>query len=194
MEVRHLVSEEALPWQILPVRDIQRGQLWIRCAVVCVWRIKEALPAQPVWLIIRQELDGSETKYSFSNAEESQPRLLAQWQARRYWIERALQDAKGLASLDEYPVIGWRGWHHHMTMVLLAMLFLLQLKRTLQPQAPMLTLQDVHEILRVVMPRKDGSFEEVVELIRQKHLNRWRSRNSYLKKQKEQLDENRFLI
>ena len=81
-----------------------------------------------------------------------------------------------------------------MTLVLLAMLFLLQLKRTLQPQAPMLTLQDVHEILRVVMPRKDVSFEEVVELIRQKHLNRWRSRNSYLKKQKDHLDENRFLI
>ena len=130
-------------------------------------------------------MDGSETKYTFSNAETSQPNLLAQWQARRYWVERALQEAKGLAGLDEYQVIGWRDWHHHMTLVLLAMLFLLQLKRTLQ---------DVHEILRVVMPRKDVSFEEVVELIRQKHLNRWRSRNSYLKKQKEHLDENRFLI
>ena len=48
--------------------------------------------------------------------------------------------------------------------------------------------------LRVVMPRKELSFEEVVELIRQKHLNRWRSRTSYLEKQNEQLDENRFLI
>jgi hypothetical protein len=93
-----------------------------------------------------------------------------------------------LAGLDEYQVLGWRGWHHHMTMVLLTMLFLLQLKHTLRPNAPMLTLQDVHEILRVVMPRKSLSFEEVVELIRQKHLNRWRSRNSYLKKQKKQLD------
>jgi SRSO17 transposase len=194
VEVRHLVTEEALPWQVLPVRDSQRGQLWIRCATVCVWRIEDGLPAQPVWLIIRQALDGSETKYSFSNAETDQPRRLAQWQARRYWVERALQDGKGLAGLDEYQVLGWRGWHHHMTMVLLAMLFLLQLKHTLRPQAPMLTLQDVHEILRVVMPRKTLSFEEVVELIRQKHLNRWRSRNSYLKKQNEQRDENRFLI
>jgi SRSO17 transposase len=194
VEVRHLVTQEALPWQVLQVRDTQRGQLWIRCAIVCVWRIEDQLPAQPVWLIIRQELDGSKTKYSFSNAEASQPGLLAEWQARRYWVERALQDGKGLAGLDEYQVIGWRGWHHHMTMVLLAMLFLLHLKHTLRPKAPMLTLQDVHEILRVMMPRKEWSFEEVVELIRQKHLNRWRSRNSYLKKQKDQLDENRFLI
>ena len=194
VEVRHLVTEEDLPWQRLNVRDSQRGPLWIRCAVVCVWRIEDALPAQPVWLIIRQELDGSQTKYSFSNAEPSQPTRLAEWQARRYWVERALQDGKGLAGLDEYQVIGWRGWHHHMTMVLLAMLFLLHLKHTLRPKAPMLTLQDVHEILRVVMPRKELSFEEVVELIRQKHLNRWRSRTSYLEKQNEQLDENRFLI
>ena len=194
VEVRHLAQSEQIPWQVLPVRDTQRGSLWIRCAIVCVWRMEDALPAQPVWLIIRQELDGSETKYTFSNAETSQPNRLAQWQARRYWVERALQDAKGLAGLDEYQVIGWPGWHHHMTMVLLAMLFLLHLKHTLRPNAPMLTLQDVHEILLVVMPRKDVSFEEVVELIRQKHLNRWRSRNSYLEKQKEQLDDNHFLI
>jgi len=44
----------------------------------------------------------------------------------RYWIERAIQDAKGEAGLDEYQV---RGWHHHMTMVLLAMLFLIELQQ-----------------------------------------------------------------
>ena len=168
VEVRHLLDEEHLPWQRLQVRDTQRGPLWIRCAVVCVWRIEDALPAPPVWLIIRQELDGSETKYSFSNAEASQPILLAQWQARRYWVERALQDAKGLAGLDEYQVIGWRGWHHPRTMGLLARRFLLQLKHTLRPQAPMLTLQDVVELLKVIMPRKRLSVEEVVDLIYQK--------------------------
>ena len=105
-----------------------------------------------------------------------------------------MQDAKGLAGLDEYQVIGWRGWHHHMTMALLAMLFLLQLKHTLRGQALLLSLQDVHDILKVVMPRKQLSVEDVVELIRQKHLNRLRSREGYLSKQKDQLEENRLLI
>jgi SRSO17 transposase len=196
VEVRQIAALVHVAWHVLKVRDIQRGELWIRCAAVRVWRIENELPCdQPVWLIIRQEIDGADTKFSFSNAAASMPLLtLAEWQSRRYWVERALQDGKGLAGLDEYQVIGWRGWHHHMTMVLLAMLFLLQLKHTLRPQAPMLTLQDVHEILRVVMPRKELSFEEVVELIHQKHLNRFRSRNSYLAKQKDQLEENRFLI
>lgn len=196
VEVRQVATGEHVAWHMLKVRDIQRGELWIRCAAVRVWRIENELPcAHPVWLIIRQEMDASDTKFSFSNASASMPlATLAEWQSRRYWVERALQDAKGLAGLDEYQVIGWRGWHHHMTMVLLAMLFLLQLKHILRPQAPLLTLQDVHEILRVVMPRKELSFEEVVELIRHKHLNRFRSRNSYLAKQKDQLEENRFLI
>ena len=26
--------------------------------------------------------------------------------------------------MDEYEVRGWRGWHHHMTLVFLAMWFL----------------------------------------------------------------------
>lgn len=195
VEVRHLATEASLDWQKLKIRDIQRGELWVRCAALCIWRIEDQLPVQPVWLIIRQELDGTQTKYTLSNAEATLPlSTLAERQSRRYWVERVLQDGKGLAGLDEYQVRGWRGWHHHMTMVLLAMLFLLQLKHRLKDQAPLLSLQDVHEILAVIMPRKNLSFEEAVELIRQKHLNRVRSRNSFLKKQKNQLDENRFLI
>ena len=140
-KVQQVATQPSLSWHRLKVRDTQRGALWIRCAAVRVWRIEDKLPcADPVWLLIRQEVDGSETKFSFSNAPASTPVVtLAQWQSRRYWVERALQDAKGLAGLGEYQVIGWRGWHHHMTMVLLAMLFLLQLKHTLPGQAPLLS-------------------------------------------------------
>ena len=67
-------------------------------------------------------------------------------------------------------------------------------KYTLRPQAPTLTLYDVVELLKVIMPRKQLSVEEVVDLIYQKHLNRFRSRNAYLSKQEEYLDENWFLI
>jgi len=58
-----------------------------------------------------------------------------------------LEDAKGEAGLGQYQVRGWTGWHHHMTMTLLAMLFLLQLTLQFRGKAPLLTLQDVREIL-----------------------------------------------
>jgi|TARA_B100001971_G_C18203922_1_gene546340 SRSO17 transposase len=187
VEVRNLIKDVSL--RRLKVRQTQRGELRIRFAALRVFRIEDDLPLpKPVWLLIRQELDTSETKFSFSNAPASIPlKTLAEWQSRRYWVERALQDAKGLAGLDEYQVIGWRGWHHHMTMVLLAMLFLLQLKQTLRSKAPLITLQDAVEILEVVLPKKQLTFEEAVEHIRDKHLNRLRSRNSRLRSQKVQL-------
>jgi len=187
VEVKDLMKD--IPLQLLKVRDTQRGELYIRFGALQVFRIEEDLPVpKPVWVLIRQALGASETKFSFSNAPASIPlKTLADWQSRRYWVERALQDAKGLAGLDEYQVIGWRGWHHHMTMVLLAMLFLVQLKQTLRPKAPLITLQDAVEILEVVMPKKQLTFEEAVDHIRQKHLNRFRSRNSRLRSQKTQL-------
>jgi SRSO17 transposase len=196
VEVRKLLPSDRVAWHVIKVRDTQRGELWIRFAALWVWRIEDEVPRpQPVWLLIRQELDGSDVKFSFCNAPRSTPiETLAECQSRRYWVERSLQDAKGLAGLDEYQVTGWKGWHHHMSMVLLAMLFLLYLKRSLAPKAPMITLQDALEILRVAMPKKELSFDEAVELIHQKHLNRFRSRNCRLNKQQAWLKELGVLI
>jgi SRSO17 transposase len=93
-------------------------------------------------LLIRQELDGSDPKFSFSKARDSTLiEIPAEWQSRCYFVERSLQDGKGLAGLDEYQVTGWKGRHHHTAMVLLAMLFLLYLKRRLAPKPPILTLK-----------------------------------------------------
>jgi len=80
----------------------------------------------------------------------------------RYWIERAIQDAKGEAGLDQYQVRGWRAWHHHMTMVLLAMLFLLELQHYWESKAPLLTLRDVREILEVTLPKRQFSATEIL--------------------------------
>ena len=186
----------SIKWQSLKIRDTQRGELWIRFAALRVFRIEDELPSpQPVWLLIRQQLDGSDTKFSFSNAPASASvQTLANWQSRRFWIERSIEDAKGLAGLDEYQLIGWRGWHHHMTMVLLSMLYLLQLKCSLRPKAPMLTLQDALDILKVVMPKKQLSHDDVINLIREKHINRFRSRNSSFRRQIEQLFASGFLM
>ena len=42
-------------------------------------------------------------------------------QSQRYWVERAIEDGKGHASLADYQVRSWRSWHHHL--VLIAVLF-----------------------------------------------------------------------
>ena len=77
-------------------------------------------------------------------------------------------------------------------MVLLAMLFLLRLKRRLAPKAPKLTLKDSVEILKIVMPKKKLSFKEAAGLVYKKYLNRFRSRNCRLQKKQIWLKDNGF--
>lgn len=96
----------------------------------------------------------------------------------RYWMERAIQDAKGEAGLDEYELRSWRGWHHHMTMTILSMLFLLELQLDWQPKAPELTLQDVREILEVILPKRETNPDEILKLIEQKHKAKLSARRS----------------
>ena len=189
IEVRALLETDQLRWPVLKVRDTARGELWIRFAALRVYRLEDELPIeQPVWLCLRQELDSGEVNFAFSNAPVNSPiKSLADKMCTRYWVERAIEDAKGLAGLDEYQVIGWRGWHHHMTMTMLAMLFLLTLRKNLVAQAPMLTLQDAKQILEILLPKKSLSLEDAVKIIEKKHWNRYRSRNSRLKKQRKQL-------
>lgn len=195
-EVRTLLNSDLLRWHTYKIRDIQRGELWVRFAVIRVYRINDQMPHfPPVWLVIRKELDGSDVHYSFSNADPHELwQTLCEKQSTRYWVERALEDAKGIAGMDEYQVISWQAWHHHITMVLLAMLFLLQIQQRLLPKAPLLSLQDVRDILLVAMPRKHISSDYACDLILQKHLNRFRSRLSSLKKQRALLIRLRVLI
>ena len=176
-------------WTRLSVRETERGWLIADFAAFRVWHSIDNLPFQEVWLVLRRPVGENGTiRFAFSNAKSDTPLMrLAQMQCRRYWVERALEDAKGEAGLDEYQVRGWAGWHHHMTMTLLAMLFLLQLMLQFRDRAPLLTLQDVREILETFLPRKSYSPKEFIELLRQKHQARLSARRSHAKKQKQRL-------
>jgi len=175
-------------WTRLRIRETERGELVAEFAAVRVWHSVDNLPFQEVWLVMRRDLETSEIRFSFSNAPSDTPlERLAHMQSRRYWVERALENAKGEAHLDQYEVRGWRGWHHHMTMTLLAMLFLLELTLQMKEKAPMLTIQDAREILEKFLPRKVYSPEEFMALLEQKHKARLSARNSHAKKQKKWL-------
>jgi SRSO17 transposase len=181
VEVRHLV--EQLPeaaWQRLFLRDTERKPLWCRVAVLRVWPVWDELPGPEHWLVIRQNEGESELKYQLSNAPVSTSLArLGQMSASRYWMERALEDAKGEAGLADYEVRGWRGWHHHMTLTLLAMLFLLRLTLKWQGKAPQLTVQDVREILEVILPKRQITPQEILDLIERKHQARDSAKRSH---------------
>jgi hypothetical protein len=97
----------------------------------------------------------------------------------RYWIERALEDGKGEAGLADYQVRGWTGWHHHMVMTLLAMLFILQMTVKWGKKAEMITVQDVKYVLELILPKKKVTEKEILAIIEGKHQARLSARKSH---------------
>ena len=87
-------------------------------------------PGEVLWAIYRQNLDGSEPRYYLSNAPEETPlETLAYVGGSRWRIETEFETEKGDLGLDEYETRTWAGWHHHITMCLLAGAFLLTLQQ-----------------------------------------------------------------
>lgn len=95
-----------------------------------MWESRAGLPGRACWLLLRRNLDGSEARYYLSNAQADTTVLaVAQVAATRWIIETEFQTAKGETGLDEYEVRSWRGWHHHITLALLAGAFLPSVQR-----------------------------------------------------------------
>src|SRR5918912_1759988 len=115
-------------WQELTVAEGAQGPRTYQFAALRVWESRDGLPGRACWLVLRRNLDGSELKYSLSNAPETTScATLGRVGATRWCIETDIQATKGAMGLDEYEVRSWQGWHHHITLALLAGAFLVQL-------------------------------------------------------------------
>ena len=162
------------------LRETERKELWSMLACLRVFPVRDKLPGDETWLIIRKDEGENKTKYQLSNAPANTSiDRLGQMSCSRYWIERAIEDAKGEAGLADYQVRGWIGWHHHMVMTLLAMLFILQMVVKWGRKAESMSVQDVKEILEVILPRKRITEKEILAIIQQKHQARLSARKSH---------------
>jgi len=145
--VEHLVRTFGpQDWRRHVLRDSRRGplQVDVACRRVWLWDGEES-GARHWHLIVRREVKSPETiKYSLSNAPAETPHLrLAQMQGQRYWVERSFEDGKGECGLADYQALGWVSWHHHIAMVMLAMLMIAQARATHQPLLELLSARDV---------------------------------------------------
>ena len=145
------------------LRDSERKEMWCHIACLRVYPVQDELPGKETWLIIRKDEAENTTKYQFSNVPlDTTPKRFGQMSCSRYWIERAFEDGKGIAGMADYQIRGWTGWHHHMVMTLLAMLFILQLQIEFGEKAPTITVQDVKEILEAILPRTEITKEDIL--------------------------------
>jgi len=76
-----------------------------------------------VLLVVQNQRDSKSWTYLASDTRASLKELVRVGSCR-HGIEQALNLAKGDVGLDEYEMRSWVGWHHHMTLSMLALWFL----------------------------------------------------------------------
>jgi SRSO17 transposase len=171
IEVRELVAErfEGQSREIM-VRQTTRGPLKYRIWVCKVWTCdRDRREARERLLVARKEGDGS-FKYSLSNApSDTSWERLAYMQGQRFWIEQAFADGKGNLGMAQYEVRGWTGWHHHMTLVCMAMLFTLRERIASKEDTPLLSVRDVVDLLDYYLPRQPRDEAGVITRMRRRH-------------------------
>src|SRR3954451_1404921 len=115
----------ASAWQALKVREGARGPLVFEFAAVRCWAMRDQEPGPPVWLLIRRSLEATpEVKYYISNGDAETPlAVLAQVACTRFRVEETFEACKSYFGMAQYETRSYVGWHHHMTLVGLAHLF-----------------------------------------------------------------------
>ena len=131
--VRHRRDRHpAKKWKTLTRRDGEKGPVEVRAFCTRVETRREKAPARLETLLVMQALRGSQTWYFLAPADAPLDLVeLVRAAAHRHNIEQAFEFAKGECGLADYEVRSYVGWHHHMTLSMLALWFLTWERRRL---------------------------------------------------------------
>jgi SRSO17 transposase len=154
-------------WKRTTIKEGSKGPLVCEVVMVRVTEAREGLPGPRVWLIIRRNVaDPSDVRYYLSNAPDTTTAAeLARMLGMRWPVELTFEQGKQEVGLDAYEVRSWQGWHHHMTMVMLAHHFLVWVRVEWKDRAPALTLNQVRLLLTSVLPKPVFNAERALELV-----------------------------
>jgi len=142
-------------WVRGTVKEGSKGPIVCDFAFVRVTEARAGLPGPRVWLVIRRNVDDpSVVKFYLCNApEEIDTGRLVRMSGMRWPIELTFEVGKDELGMDQYETRSWLGWHHHMTLVMLAHQFLVWVRVRWQDRAPALTLAQVRLLLTSVIPK-----------------------------------------
>jgi SRSO17 transposase len=113
-------------WTRLTVRAGERGPLSVDAMAVRVrTKLDRRNGPEERLVVMRTVEEKPRTHYALSNAGAEVPLAeLVEVRFTRHKIEEVFEAAKQEAGLAHYEVRSWVGWHHHMTLSLLALWFL----------------------------------------------------------------------
>jgi SRSO17 transposase len=157
----------AKAWRVIQLREGVKGPLAFEFARLRVWSVRHRHAGPQGWLVIRRSLEPvPEVKYYLSNAESDVPlETMALVTGSRWPVEEFFEDAKGKLGMAHYEARSWTSWHHHMSLVALAHLYVMQVRRDLKPKTPELTLDMAMRLLQAALPRPQLTLKDAGDLV-----------------------------
>ena len=113
-------------WRTVKVRDGAKGPMRVKVLLATVQTKEEdgRVGGRERLAVLRTCESKPRTWYTLSNAREERRAVLARVHGQRHQIEELLEEGNGEVGLSHYEVRSWVGWHHHLTLSLLALWFL----------------------------------------------------------------------
>jgi SRSO17 transposase len=163
-------------WQTITHRSGTKGPM-IRRAVILdvhIWKPERKEEIESVQLLISTNEDGGEVKYSLCYTPEGKMELeLALYrQMQRYWVERAFQNAKEHLGLHQAQVRSWNALHHHLTLTMMALHFMLEVQQEAKEEIPFLSIPDIKLIFAKKLLNKLNSNEGIINALTIRHQKR----------------------
>src|SRR5262249_52071599 len=183
----------ASAWKALQVREGAVGPLVFEFAAIRVWGLRHRKPGPPSWLLIRRSLGAEpELKYYVSNADAVTPlATLALVACTRCRVEEFLEDSKSYLGMTQYETRSYVGWHHHMTLVGLAHLFVTLVQNRLKKRTPELRLDRTVRLLAAAFEEPELRLPRATALVdyhvrrnegaRKSHAKTWRAKHRGVK-------------
>ena len=126
----------ALPaeaWTRQTIKEGSQGPMVAEFAAMRVVAVRDTLPGPDVWLVLRRHVETGELKTYLCNAPvDTALETLVRMSGMRWPIETCFEDSKQLLGMGDYEVRSWTGWHHHMTLVILAHFFVVRMSLRLK--------------------------------------------------------------
>lgn len=120
-------------WQRCVIKEGSKGPMVADFWAMRVVAVRAGLPGPDVWLVLRRQCETEALKTYVCNAPPTTSLgTLARLSGMRWPIETCFQEGKQYLGMGQYEVRSWRGWHHHMTLCILAHFFLVRQQQRLK--------------------------------------------------------------